>query len=72
MYKYRVAESIKYGETVYHREFDDEYDAKCDAKRIVSETHHICYVQRFNGEKWQEGSVMYMWMFDRVCFYNRW
>ena len=72
MYKYRVAESVANGKTVYHGEFDNENDAKCCAKTLVAKTHNTCFIQRYNGEKWQEGSVMYLWMFEHVCFYNRW
>lgn len=73
MAKYRVIEERRgNGEIITHRETDDEFHAKSEAKRLVSETHNNCYVQRLDGERWQTGSVVYFWYFDRVAFYNRW
>lgn len=64
--KYRVLESPD----IAHPALDSEDEAKEEAKRIVRETHHTCFIERFNGEEWQRGSIRYMWMFDRVCFWN--
>lgn len=63
MYKYRITEMPE-------REFSSEDDAKKFAKEFVAETHKTCFVERFNGEKWQRGSVRYFWYFGRVCFWN--
>ena len=70
MYKYRVMECPANEPEVAHAEVLSEEEAKSEAKRIVSETHNTCFIERFNGEKWQRGSVRYMWMFERVCFWN--
>lgn len=70
MYKYRVIECPVNVQEIPHPETDSEEDAKADAKRIVSETHNHCVIERFNGEKWERGSITYFWYFSRVCFYN--
>lgn len=70
MYKYRAIESLPNGEYREHRITHSEDIAKTDAKRIVAETHHICFVERFDGEKWERGSIRYWWLYNRVCFYN--
>lgn len=71
MYKYRVIELPENEEEIKHPEMDSQDDAKEMAKRIVSETHNWCEIERFNGQEWQRGSIIYMWYFSRVCFYNR-
>ena len=70
MYKFRVLECPANKQAIIHPETDSEETAKSLAKQIVAETHHTCYLERFNGEKWQRGSIRYFWYFDRVCFWN--
>lgn len=70
--KYRVIESPHNLPEIAHPAVDTEDEAKVEAKRTVADTHNACFVERFNGEQWQRGSVMYCWYFERVCFYNRW
>lgn len=66
MYKYRVIESPG----IAHEAHDSEDMAKDEAKRIVAETHHTCFIERHNGSEWQMGTIRYLWAFDRVCFWN--
>lgn len=66
MYMYRVLEAPD----IVHEAHDSEEAAKSEAKRIVAETHHDCFIERFNGEEWQRGSIKYFWSFDHVCFWN--
>lgn len=70
MYRYRVVECPSNERAIVHGGIATEDAAKSEAKRIVSETHGTCFIERFNGEEWQRGSIRYMWMFDRVCFWN--
>jgi hypothetical protein len=72
MYKYRVIESPHNLPEIAHPEVDSKDEAKAEAKRTVFDTHNTCFIERFNGQQWQRGSVMYFWYFERVCFYNRW
>ena len=71
MYKYRVIELPENGEEIKHPEMYSQDAVKEMVKRIVSETHNMCMVERFNGHEWQRWSILYMWYFNRVCFYNR-
>ena len=70
MYKFRVLECPANREGIPHPETDSEFDAKQMAQRIVSETHNACVIERFNGQRWERGSITYRWLFERVCFYN--
>ena len=70
MYKYRVLECPSDGPAITHPETESEDEAKSQAKQNVAETHHTCYIERYDGEKWQRGSIRYFWYFDRVCFWN--
>ena len=70
MYKYRLIESPAGKPEIAHPELDSELEAKDKAKEIVAKTHNTCFVERFNGQKWQRGSIRYIWYFDRVCFWN--
>lgn len=70
MFKYRVVESPANQPEIAHREVASEDEAKTEAKRTVSDTHNTCFIERFNGEQWQRGSIKYFWYFERVCFWN--
>lgn len=71
MFKFRVIEEPDGQPVVVHPdEFDSEFQAKEEAKRIVRETHNTCFIERFNGSEWQRGSIRYFWYFDHVCFWN--
>ena len=70
MYQYRVIEALPDSTKIVHHAMDNEDDARNEAKRIVVDTHHTCFIERHNGKEWQLGSIRYCWVFDRLCFYN--
>lgn len=71
MYKYRVIESpANKAEIIHTEEFSEERDAMNFAFGIVQRNHTNCYLERFNGEKWERGNRKYFWYFERVCHYN--
>lgn len=69
-YKYRVIECPCNEPKIIHLEVDDEDDAKTEAKRIVFEKHNACFIERFDGDQWEMGSIRYFWYFGQVCFWN--
>ncbi len=69
-YKYRVVECPPNEPEIPHSPCDDESQVKVDAKKTVAETHNTCFIERFDGNKWQRGSIRYFWQFGRVCYWN--
>lgn len=68
--RWRVIESPYNEKDIPHEAVGSEEEAKASAKRIVVETHHPCFIECLDGERWVRGSIMYVWWFGGLMFYN--